>query len=99
MTAVPLSLVDIAISIVPVCLLAVVIYFQRLRLTRSLLVSVFRLVLQLSLVGLVLRFIFAESNPWLIAGISMIMLGVASYEIMARQKYRMRPDTAASRYK
>lgn len=90
MTAVPLSLVDIAISIVPVCLLAVVIYFQRLRLTRSLLVSVFRLVLQLSLVGLVLRFIFAESNPWLIAGISMIMLGVASYEIMARQKYRMK---------
>ncbi|MCZ6671980.1 MAG: iron export ABC transporter permease subunit FetB [Verrucomicrobia bacterium] len=90
MTTISLSLSDLAISLIPIGLLTALIFFQRLDLTHSILVATVRLVLQLSLVGLVLKFVFAESNPWLIALISLVMLSVASYEIMARQKYRLK---------
>lgn len=90
MTTVTLSLPDVLISVLPVLLLAGVIHYLRLKLTQSLLIATLRLVLQLSLVGLVLKFVFAETNPWLIAGISLVMLVVASYEIMFRQKYRLK---------
>ena len=89
MTTIQLSLTDVLVSLAPVLVLAGAIFFLRLRLTRQLVIAVIRLVLQLSLVGLVLKFVFGESNPWLIAGISLVMLAVASYEIMARQKYRL----------
>lgn len=90
MTTITLSLTDVLISLLPVTLLAASTYFLGLQLTRPLLIATFRLVLQLSLVGLVLKFVFSESNAWLIAGISLVMLAVASYEIMARQKYRLK---------
>lgn len=90
MTTITLSLWDVLISLVPVLLLAGLIYFLRLQLTRLLIIATARLVIQLSLVGLVLKFVFGQSNPWLIDGVSFVMLSVASYEIMARQKYRLR---------
>ena len=89
MTIIHLSPSEVLIAVVPVLIFAGVVFFLRLQLSRQLIVAVIRLVLQLSLVGLVLKFVFSESNPWLIAGISFIMLAVASYEIMARQKYRL----------
>ncbi len=90
MTTIPLTYFDVAIALIPVALLAVVLRLQRLQLAKPLVIAVVRLVLQLSLVGLVLKFVFGRANPWLIASISIIMLGVASYEIMARQKYRLK---------
>jgi putative ABC transport system permease protein len=90
MTTISLSLTDVLLSLVPVLLLAGIIFFQKLALTNQLVIATIRLVLQLSLVGLVLKFVFAETNPWLIALISFVMLAVASYEVMARQKYRLK---------
>jgi putative ABC transport system permease protein len=90
MSTIELDLIDVSIALVPVALLAIVLYFLRLQLSRSLVIATIRLVVQLSLVGLVLKFVFTQSSPWLIGLMSLIMLSVASYEIMARQKYRLR---------
>ena len=90
MNAIELSLVDVSIALLPVLLLGGVLYVLKLQLSKSLLIATFRLVVQLSLVGLILKFVFTQSNPWMIALISMVMLSVASYEIMARQKYRLK---------
>jgi putative ABC transport system permease protein len=45
-------------------------------------------VIQLSLLGLVLKFLFVQSHPLLISGLAMFMLFVAGYEVMARQQRR-----------
>lgn len=62
----------------------------RLGLARSLLVAAVRVVLQLSLVGLVLKSVFSLQSPWLVAGVAALMLGSASYEIHSRQQRRLR---------
>ena len=89
MSALELSLWDVSIALIPVLVLAVVLWSLRLKLSNSLVIATVRLVIQLSLVGLVLKFVFTQSNPWLIGLMSLVMLAVASYEIMARQKYRL----------
>lgn len=62
----------------------------RLGLARSLLVAAVRVVLQLSLVGMVLKSVFALQSPWLVAAVALLMVGSASYEIHSRQQRRLR---------
>ncbi|MCW5720798.1 MAG: ABC transporter permease [Devosia sp.] len=49
-----------------------------------------RMVVQLLLVGLLLRAIFSSGSPWLTLGLLVIMIGAASYEVGARQRRRLR---------
>ncbi|MET3925443.1 iron export ABC transporter permease subunit FetB [Devosia sp. 2618] len=56
---------------------------------RQLLISGVRMVVQLLLVGLVLRFIFESGSPWLTLALLIAMLTAASYEVGARQKWRL----------
>ena len=49
-----------------------------------------RSTVQLLLLGLVLKALFSSTNPWLVAALATVMLAVAGYEVMARQKYRFR---------
>lgn len=61
----------------------------RLDLHRSLLVSAARMVVQLLLVGAVLRFIFGSGSLWMSIAILMTMLIAASWEVGNRQKDRL----------
>ena len=57
-----------------------------LGLTRRMLVATVRMVVQLSLVGLVLKSLFAAASPWLTAFVALAMILFAGREIMARQE-------------
>ncbi len=61
-----------------------------LGIARSLLVAACRTVVQLLLVGLVLRYVFALSAPTLVVAVALAMTAAASFEIYARQVRRLR---------
>ena len=60
-----------------------------LGLARPLAVASLRMVVQLSLVGLVLTRLFALESPWLTLGAALVMLLFAGQETMARQERRL----------
>lgn len=64
--------------------------FLHLGIARTLLVSTCRMVVQLLLVGLVLRYVFALSTPILVVAVALAMTAAASFEIYARQVRRLR---------
>ena len=47
------------------------------------------MVVQLVLVGLVLKFVFAQSSPWWTVLVALVMLGAAAYESVSRQERPM----------
>ena len=53
-------------------------------------VAAIRMIVQLSLVGLVLKAVFAIASPWLTLLIAVIVCGFAGREIMARQDDRLK---------
>ena len=55
---------------------------------RALLIAAARATVQLLLVGLILRYVFDSSSPWLILGVAFIMTMLAGYEVWSRQKTR-----------
>jgi putative ABC transport system permease protein len=55
---------------------------------RALLIAGIRVVVQLLLVGLVLKTVFAIASPLLVAAVVLAMLATASYEIASRQERR-----------
>ena len=61
-----------------------------LRLERTLFVAAARMVVQLTLVGLVLKQIFALQSPWLTLGVALVMVAAAGHEIMGRQDRTLR---------
>jgi putative ABC transport system permease protein len=62
----------------------------RLGLSASLLVAGARMVVQLLLVGLVLKALFGNASLHWVVLIAAVMLAVAGYEVMARQRRRLR---------
>lgn len=60
-----------------------------LRLERPLLIAAARMVVQLTLVGLVLTQLFALASPWLTLGMAAVMVGFAGHEILGRQDRRL----------
>jgi len=89
MSMVELSLWDIALASLLLLGLAGLLARERLGISVSLLVSGGRMVLQLLLVGYVLAYLFEANRPWLVAAMAIVMLGVASREIMARQRRKL----------
>lgn len=85
-----LSPFDLALAAVLVLALAALSWRLRLAIGRRMLIAAARSTLQLLLLGLVLKALFSSENPWLVAGLATVMLGVAGYEVMARQKHRLR---------
>ena len=85
-----LSPVDLGMAAGLVLLLAALSWNLQLGIGRRMLVASLRSTVQLLLLGLVLKTLFASTNPWLVAALALVMLGVAGYEVMARQKYRFR---------
>lgn len=90
MDLIELSSVDLALAAALVLLLGGLIALNGLGLIRALYISSLRMVLQLLLLGLVLETLFRLNNPWLVAVLGMGMLAVAGWEVVARQKQRLR---------
>lgn len=88
MELIPLSATDLALTALLVVGLAALSWWLRLGMERRLLIAALRSVLQLLAIGLVLKWLFAQSHPLMIALLTLFMLSVAGYEVMARQQRR-----------
>lgn len=81
---------DLAIAAVLVLLLALLSLRLRAGISGQLLIAAARTALQLTLIGLVLKALFASSHPGWVALLSLFMLLIAGREVMMRQERRFR---------
>jgi len=81
-----LDTVDLAIAAALVLLLALLSLRLHGGIARQLLVAAVRTAVQLTLIGLVLKALFAHVHPGWVALMSLVMLLVAGREVMARQE-------------
>lgn len=79
---------DLMAAAVLIVILAAVTVRSSFGLSKSLLIAAVRTTIQLLLVGLVLKALFANASLWWVACVALIMLLVAGSEIMARQRRR-----------
>ncbi|MDQ8202272.1 iron export ABC transporter permease subunit FetB [Pelagicoccus sp. SDUM812003] len=89
MASIDLSYGDLALAALILVSLAALFYAMRLGLSRSLLIAGGRMMVQLALIGYVLRYLFESGQWWMVAAMALVMLTVASREILARQKRRL----------
>lgn len=89
MNPIDLSPASLVITSSLVLLCAALSLALSLQVHRALLLAAVRMVVQLMLVGFVLRFIFESSNPWLTLLVAAVMAASASYEVGARQEHRL----------
>lgn len=79
---------DLATAAVLVISLAATGLHLRLGISGSLIISAIRTTVQLLLIGVVLKILFDNVNVYFMAGIAIVMLTVASREVLARQQRR-----------
>ncbi len=89
-TAVELSAVDLGIASCLVLLLAALSWRLRLGMQRQLLIAAARTVVQLALIGLLLKALFEDLHPLFLLPVSLVMLAAAGREVMARQSQRLK---------
>lgn len=89
-TMITLNPFDLGLAAAMILLLAALSWRLHLGIGNQVLIAAARSTVQLLLLGLVLKALFSTSNPWLVALLALVMLAVAGYEVMARQKYRLR---------
>lgn len=82
----PLDLVLAALLVLASAGLSLVL---SLGIHRALVWSAVRMIVQLLLVGLLLRVVFQQSSPWLTAGLVVAMIVAATYEVGSRQERRL----------
>lgn len=90
MTYVPLELPDLALAAILLIANGVVSFCFRLGLERSLAISALRMVVQLAVVALALRFIFALNAPLWTVLFALFMTAAAAYEVVSRQERRVK---------
>ena len=81
---------DLALASCLVLALAALSWRLRLAVERQLLIAALRTVIQLGLVGLVLKALFEDLHPGFLLPVSLLMLAAAGREVMARQTHRLR---------
>lgn len=81
---------DLIIAAGLIIILAITSFMLQLKISRQLLIAASRNVVQLLLIGYILKFIFNSDNVLTIVVIALIMLLVAGFEINARQKYPLK---------
>ena len=84
---------DLTIAAGLIILLAITSYMLQLKISRQLLIAASRNIIQLLLIGYLLKFIFHTDNVFILTIIALIMLLVAGFEINARQKYPLKRYT------
>ncbi len=85
MPLVPLGLIDLVAASLLLVLVGAISLALSLGLERSMAIAAARMVVQLGLVGLVLKHVFEQGSPVLTAAVALVMVGVAGYEVKARQ--------------
>ena len=79
---------DLAVAAILVVLNAALTWMLDLGLSRIILIAGARAIVQLLLVGMVLKTVFALASPLLIGAVALAMFVMASYEISSRQERR-----------
>ena len=90
MDVISLSAFDLSLAAIFVLLLAATSFRLDLGLEKRILVSGIRMTLQLLLIGMILKFLFANASFTLVFFLSVCMLLIAGYEVWARQKRKLR---------
>lgn len=85
-----LSLWAVALAASLLLLQAGIAVAFRLGLERTLAIAAVRMVAQLALIGLVLRFVFEQASPWWTLLVALVMFAAATWEIYARQEARFK---------
>ena len=88
MNIVMLSPFDLSMAAVLVLMLALASLILKLDLASQIIIAAVRTVIQLLLIGLVLKALFAQVNLLFVSALSIFMLLIAGREVMARQKRR-----------
>lgn len=86
MTYVTLGYTDILLAALLLSVNAGLSIYFKLGTAKRLAIAATRMVVQLTLVGLVLKALFATVSPWLTLLVALIMVGFAGREAMARQE-------------
>lgn len=90
MRYVPLDLGDLALAAALLVINGAISLAFRLGLERSMALAAVRMVAQLAVVGLALKFIFDVNSPWWTALFALIMGAAVAYEVRARQERPIR---------
>ena len=80
----PISAADLAIAAGLVLALAAVNFQTAPKLSRDIVIAIIRLMVQLSLIALVLKYVFAERNAVVIGWLGMLMVTLAGWEVQKR---------------
>lgn len=88
MNVISLSAFDLSMAALLIIVLALSSVFLKLDLASRIIIAAIRTVVQLLLIGLVLKALFAQVNLFFIAILSLTMLLIAGREVMARQQRR-----------
>ncbi len=88
MNVILLTPFDLSMAAVLVLILAFISMMLKLGLASRIVIAAIRTVVQLLLIGLVLKALFAQVNLLYVAALSIFMLLVAGHEVMARQQRR-----------
>lgn len=89
MTVISITPFDLVLTAVLILLLSALSFAMRLGIGRQLIVAAIRTAVQLTLVGLVLKSVFAAAQLHWVGLIVLVMLLVAGREVMARQQHRL----------
>ena len=89
MSLISLTPVDLSLCAILIIALAVLSFRFHLGIEKQLLIATARTVIQLFLLGLILNWVFARSTPLWVLGLWVVMLMVAGWEVMQRQKHKM----------
>lgn len=93
MNVISLGVVDLSLAALLLLLLAFCSFKIGLGIEKRIVFSGLRMTVQLLLVGLVLKVLFASGSFPLVLSMSLVMLLVAGYEVWARQKRKLRGKT------
>lgn len=83
-----LGYLDLTIAAILVFVLGVCSVYLQLGIGKTLAIAAIRTTVQLLLIGLILKILFANANPYFMTLIALVMLTVASREVLARQQRR-----------
>jgi putative ABC transport system permease protein len=86
---VPLTSFDLALAAALLITNVAISWVFHLKLERSLAIAAVRMVVQLALVGLVLKLVFAQTSPIWTALIGLVMVAAAAVEVTTRQHRRI----------
>lgn len=82
---IPLGVIDLVLASLLLVLNAGLSIWLGLQLERQMAVSAVRMVVQLLLVGIILKTLFALASPWPVLLAAIVMTGFAAHEVRARQ--------------